>query len=73
MGAEVIAHFPLPVASIGATPKHAELVAPEGSAAATLTARLSPLSSARAGGRLRLALNVDRLHFFDEETGQAIS
>jgi hypothetical protein len=39
----------------------------------TLTARLSPLSSVRSGGRLRLAVNVDRLHFFDEETEQAIS
>jgi multiple sugar transport system ATP-binding protein len=61
MGAEVIAHFP-----VGA--RDAEL-----GAQATLTARLSPLTSARAGRRLRLAVDVDRLHFFDETTEQAIS
>ena len=44
----------------------------EQTASATLTARLSPQSSARAGKRLRLAVNVDRLHFFDEETEQQI-
>ena len=42
-------------------------------AATTLTARLSPRSSARAGGRIRLAVDVDRLHFFDGETEQALS
>ena len=41
--------------------------------AQTLTARLSPLSTARAGARLRLAVNVDRLHFFDGETEHAIT
>jgi multiple sugar transport system ATP-binding protein len=61
MGAELIAHFPLGSQS-------SEL-----GAQATLTARLSPQSSARAGRRLRLALDVERLHFFDAETERAIS
>jgi len=69
MGPEVIAHFPLPAATIGAG---TELLAPGDTVGQTLTARLSPLSKARTGGRLRLAVNVDRLHFFDAETEQAI-
>ena len=73
MGPEVIAHCPLPTTArvpAGAGP---ELLAPGDAGGQTLTARLSPLSTARTGGRLRLAVNVDRLHFFDAETEQAIS
>jgi multiple sugar transport system ATP-binding protein len=73
MGAEVIAHFPLPVSSAGARSNLLELVDPQGGTGSTLTACLSPRSSARAGARLRLAVDVDRLHFFDEETEQALS
>jgi hypothetical protein len=68
LGAELIAHFPLSGNSSGAD-RSADL---QETAGTTLTARLSPLSSARAGRRLRLAVNVDRLHFFDEATGQVI-
>jgi multiple sugar transport system ATP-binding protein len=63
MGAELIAHFRL-----GAARSDGEL-----GSEATLTARLSPQSSARAGSRLRLALDVDRLHFFDADTELAIA
>ena len=73
MGAEVIAHFPLPVSSPGARSSLLELVDPQGGSGSTLTACLNPRSSAHAGGRLRLAVDIDRLHFFDEETEQAIS
>ena len=68
LGAELIAHFPLPGDSATADAT-GDL---EQTAGATLTARLNPQSSARAGRRLRLAINVDRLHFFDEETEQQI-
>ena len=68
LGAELIAHFPLP----GDNPRSDGTAALEETAERTLTARLSPMSSARAGRRLRLAVNVDRLHFFDEETEQQI-
>ena len=61
MGAEVIAHFPVGGSHEG-----------ELGAQATLTARLSPQSTARAGRRVRLAVDVERLHFFDEETELAI-
>jgi multiple sugar transport system ATP-binding protein len=62
MGAELIAHF-----ALGTTARGGELGAQE-----TLTARLNPQSTARAGGRLRLAVDVERLHFFDAETERAI-
>ena len=68
LGAELIAHFPLSGNASGLD-RSADL---EKAAGTTLTARLSPLSSARAGRRLKLAVNVDRLHFFDEATGQQI-
>jgi multiple sugar transport system ATP-binding protein len=73
MGPEVIAHCPLPSAGLGPAGPAPELLAPGAPAGQTLTARLSPLTGARTGGQLRLAVNVDRLHFFDAETEQAIS
>ena len=66
MGAELIAHVTFSASHGAAAPTESLRTD------ATLTARLSPLSSARSGSRLRLAVDVDRLHFFDEETGQAI-
>ena len=66
MGAELIAHVTLSASHRAAAPTESLRTD------AMLTARLSPLSSARSGSRLTLAVDVDRLHFFDEETGQAI-
>jgi hypothetical protein len=37
-----------------------------------LTARLSPRSAARSGQPLRVAIDVERLHFFDAESDEAI-
>ncbi len=86
MGAELIAHFavdarPLVGASMRAV--HGADAGPEDAAGLTLlaadsegeaiiTARLSPRSSARTGGRLRVALDAERLHFFDPETEVSI-
>jgi multiple sugar transport system ATP-binding protein len=86
MGAELIAHFavdarPLVGASMRAV--HGADAGPEDSAGLTLlaadsageamiTARLSPRSSAHTGGRLRVALDAERLHFFDPETEVSI-
>jgi multiple sugar transport system ATP-binding protein len=39
---------------------------------ATFTARVSPETSARAGQRLRLAVDPARFHFFDPETGSRL-
>jgi multiple sugar transport system ATP-binding protein len=75
LGAEVIAHFPLagdvePVA----VPAVSESPALEAAADAgpLLTARLSARSGARSGQPLRIAIDVERLHFFDPESDEAI-
>jgi multiple sugar transport system ATP-binding protein len=75
LGAEVIAHFPLagdvePVA-VAVTPDSPALEA-AADAGPLLTARLSPRSAARSGQPLRVAIDVERLHFFDPETDEAI-
>jgi multiple sugar transport system ATP-binding protein len=86
MGAELIAHFPVdarPVSRSSAlaaargedaadSSRTLELVAADERGSAMLTARLSPRSGARAGEPLRVAIDVDRLHFFDPETESAI-
>jgi multiple sugar transport system ATP-binding protein len=75
LGAEVIAHFPLagevePVA-VGAM-ADAPPVETAADVGPLLTARLSPRSEARSGQPLRIAIDVDRLHFFDPESEEAI-
>jgi len=59
LGAEVIAHFPL-------------ATEPAADTGSLLTARLSPRSGASSGEPLRVAIDVERLHFFDPETDEAI-
>jgi ABC-type sugar transport system ATPase subunit len=58
LGAEVIAHFPL-----GAVDETGPRV----------TARLSPRSGAQSGKPLRVAIDLERLYFFDLESQEAIS
>ena len=75
LGSEVIAHFPLegevePVA-VGGAPDSPSLEAATDTGV-LLTARLSPRSGARSGKPLRVSIDVERLHFFDPETDQAI-
>ena len=75
LGSEVIAHFPLggevePV-TVGGAPDSPSLEAATDSSV-LLTARLSPRSGARSGQPLRVSIDVERLHFFDPETDQAI-
>jgi multiple sugar transport system ATP-binding protein len=76
LGAEVIAHFP-----IAARPARADsLVAAraadapllEADGGAVLTARLGPRSRARSGEPLRVAVDVERLYFFDPESEAAL-
>jgi multiple sugar transport system ATP-binding protein len=62
LGAEVVAHFPLAARPV---------FGPE-DGVATLTARLSPRSRAQTGEPLRVAVDVDRLHFFDPDTEAGI-
>jgi multiple sugar transport system ATP-binding protein len=86
MGAEVIAHFPIvaePVVNsdtIAAARADAEedglalaqLTRAQQPGTVALTARLNMRTSASSGGPLRVAVDVDRLHFFDVETEEAI-
>jgi multiple sugar transport system ATP-binding protein len=81
LGAEVIVHFelaasPVPPAEIGAETNGANGIALAGLVAAgevaSMTARVDPRTSAHAGGALRLALDVERLHFFDPETQRVL-
>ena len=82
LGAELIAHFPVAAepllgsstlaAARDDDEAGAELTAQDASGRATLTARLSPRSHARTGSTLRVAIDVDRLHFFDPETEAAL-
>jgi multiple sugar transport system ATP-binding protein len=39
---------------------------------ATLTARMEPSLKVRAGDRIRLAVDPERLHFFDPRTERAL-
>ena len=72
MGAEVLAYFPVPAEPVRGPQQHLELVAPLQAGGTTMTARLTPRSRAKTGQRLRLAVDVERLHFFDRETEVAI-
>ena len=85
MGAEVIAHFPIhaeeavtsdSLADLHATDEAAgmrdQVVSAAGKGEAVLTARLGARTKARTGDMLTLAIDVERLHFFDVETEQSI-
>jgi multiple sugar transport system ATP-binding protein len=71
LGAEVIAHFPL-AGDAGGVAAESGMVAGEVGSGGLLTARLSPRSDARSGQPLRIAIDLERLHFFDPESGDAI-
>jgi multiple sugar transport system ATP-binding protein len=75
LGSEVIAHFPLggqveTAAEAASEPPSLDAAPDESSV--LLTARLSPRSGARTGQSLRVVIDLERLHFFDPETDEAI-
>ena len=79
LGAEVIAHFPMQAHSAAGSASlraardgDAPLLDRGGDGEAMLTARLSPRSSVRSGQPLVVAVDVERLHYFDPETEDAI-
>ena len=86
MGAELIAHFPLDAHSVGPGGAAATdggdpdadnaaavaLMAADAGTDTIVTARLSPRSAARTGEPLRVAVDAERLHFFDPETEDSI-
>jgi multiple sugar transport system ATP-binding protein len=86
MGAEVIAHFPIAaeslsnVGTVAAARADAEedgaalaqLTRAEQPGTVAMTARLNMRTRAASGEPLRIAIDVDRLHFFDVETEESI-
>ncbi len=86
MGAELICHFPIgakPITGATAraasdlktTPEDADaltLLAANTTGEAMITARLSPRSTAQSGKPLRVAVDAERMHFFDPETEASI-
>jgi multiple sugar transport system ATP-binding protein len=87
MGAEVIAHFPIAadalvdsdtmVAARGGEESEdagrlLQLAGGRDTGQVVLTARLNTRSRAQSGAPLRVAVDVERLHFFDPETEEAI-
>ena len=77
LGSEAYVHFSKPAPPV-ITPDIRELLEDEGSDVASLgdstkfVARVNPDSAPSAGSRLRLAVDVSKLHFFDDRTGAAI-
>jgi multiple sugar transport system ATP-binding protein len=79
LGAEVVAHFPLAVRSaagsaslVAARGEESPLLETAGEGVTVLTARLGPRTEARSGESLRISVDVERLHFFDPQTEEAI-
>jgi multiple sugar transport system ATP-binding protein len=74
LGSEVVVHFPIdaePLARGKEDPsRELELAEP---GRADVTARLSPLTRAAPREPVTLAVDLDRLHFFDPETESAIA
>ena len=77
LGAEVIAHFYVDAAPLedhrAVTEARDGEGVPDARAGARLTARLNPRSRVATGGRVRLAIDTSRLHFFDPVTEQALA
>jgi multiple sugar transport system ATP-binding protein len=87
LGAELIAHFPIAAQPVTGSSslvaargdetesdaaQTVELLAADDHGGAIMTARLSPRSSARTGATLRVAVDAERLHFFDPQSEDAI-
>ncbi|MGH2707429.1 MAG: ABC transporter ATP-binding protein [Actinomycetota bacterium] len=73
MGAEVVAHFEVdaPPVTTKQTRELATDLKREGDQT-TFTARLHPRTTAADGQALKLSVDLDRLYFFDLETGETI-
>ena len=69
LGAETILHFDAKAKNARAD----QVLETESDNGSYLTARLDGQASIDAGERVRLAVDVERLHFFDRDTGSAIA
>jgi multiple sugar transport system ATP-binding protein len=67
LGSDLIVHLDVDASMVRADPD-----AEEAPASSLLTARLPPRTPARPGDRLRLRVDMDRLHVFDPGSGAAI-
>jgi multiple sugar transport system ATP-binding protein len=79
LGAEIVAHFPLAARSaagaaslVAARDAESPLLDDVADGGIMLTARLGPRSGARSGKPLRVAVDVERLHFFDPKTEESV-
>jgi multiple sugar transport system ATP-binding protein len=72
LGSEVIAHFELEAEAVGVGTDTNGASNGSDSGHARLRARLDPRTDAETGQPLRLALDVERLHFFDPATQRAL-
>ena len=71
LGSEIIVHFEIDARAVDAgDPDVLEELADED--VATAVARFNPRSRARSGELIRAALDIERLHFFNLETGLAL-
>ncbi|HLI58035.1 MAG TPA: sn-glycerol-3-phosphate ABC transporter ATP-binding protein UgpC [Solirubrobacteraceae bacterium] len=68
LGSELQVHFSIDAKRVVAESGEAEELMTSGAG----VARVAPHTSAQAGDSMRLAVDVDALHFFDPETGRAI-
>ena len=77
LGSEAYVHFSKPTPPV-ITPDIRELLEDEGSDVSSLgdrtklVARVNPDSAPAAGDRIRLRIDVSKLHFFDDRSGAAI-
>ena len=77
LGSEAYVHFSKPAPPV-ITPDIRELLEDEGTDISSLgdrtkfVARVDPDSAPSAGGRIRLRVDVSKLHFFDDRTGASI-
>jgi multiple sugar transport system ATP-binding protein len=69
LGSEVLLHFSVATASTSAS----EFIESTGDTGSIFVARVHPQTRAREGEPVRLVVDAKRLHFFDPETGLAIS
>ena len=75
LGPETHVIFPVAAAPVDVTGARADDEADEAllfGGGAVFTARVDPLTTARPGADLRLAVDPSRFHFFDPATGEAL-
>ena len=73
LGSDLLVYVDVDAPSMSATEVGAGDANGSMPALATLTARVEPSVKPAAGERIRLAVDPERLHFFDPPTGRALA